>query len=300
MMGQLRHALRAYLAEGHGPAAALSRLDTLVDRSGPGTLATVAVAAYDPDTGELEYASAGHPPPLVVSPQGASRFLEHPLGMPVGVMPDADFQSRTTTLAPGSLLLLFTDGLVEDRELPIGEGLEQLRRSVGPDPDLERWLEGVVERMTARRSVDDDVAALALLVEGHAGGLLLRRQAIAPEVAEVRRAVRRGLEAAGLSGETVDDIVLAASEAAGNIVRHAYDGGPGVIEVRVEITPDQVVLVARDEGRWRSTSDQGRRGFQIMEGIMDSVDVDAGANGTTVRMTKASGIRRQERPEPSA
>ena len=212
--------------------------------------------------------------------------------MPVGVMPDADFQSRTTTLAPGSLLLLFTDGLVEDRELPIGDGLEQLRRSVGPDPDLERWLEGVVERMTARRSVDDDVAALALLVEGHAGGLLLRRQAIAPEVAEVRRAVRRGLEAAGLSGETVDDIVLAASEAAGNIVRHAYDGGPGVIEVRVEITPDQVVLAARDEGLAGIRPTRAGAAFRSCEGVMDEVTVDAGAKGTTVRMTKALGIRR--------
>ena len=126
MMGQLRHALRAYLVEGHAPAAALAQLDALVESSGPGTLATVACAAYDPATGKLEYASAGHPPPLVVPPHGPARFLEYPLGMPVGVLPDAEFQSRTTTLAPGSLLLLFTDGLVETAQRDISLGMDKL------------------------------------------------------------------------------------------------------------------------------------------------------------------------------
>jgi serine phosphatase RsbU (regulator of sigma subunit)/DNA-binding response OmpR family regulator/anti-sigma regulatory factor (Ser/Thr protein kinase) len=292
MMGSLRNALRAYLAEGHDPSAALARLDALVERSGPGTLATVACVAYDPRTGELEYASAGHPPPLLVPPDGPSRFLDHPLGLPIGVLPDATFEERRVTLEPGSTLLLFTDGLVEDRDLPIGDGLERLREAVATDPDLDRWLEGVVERMTARRSVDDDVAAVALQVEITAGGLLLRRGAAATELAPMRGAVREALEAAGLDGTLVDDVVLAASEAAGNVVRHAYGGAPGLLEVAMKIDADTVELTVRDQGTWRESTRPGRRGLEIMRGVMDTLDVQTGKGGTTVRMMR--------RPTPDA
>jgi serine phosphatase RsbU (regulator of sigma subunit)/DNA-binding response OmpR family regulator/anti-sigma regulatory factor (Ser/Thr protein kinase) len=287
MMGQLRHSLRAYLAEGHDPASALARLDALIERSGPGTLATVACVAYHPRTGELEYASAGHPPPLLIPPDGPSRFLEHPLGLPIGVIPDATFERRRITLAPGSTLLLFTDGLVEDRDLPIGDGLERLREAIGTDPDLDRWLEGIVERMTARRSVDDDVAAVALQVEVNASGLRLRRQAIATELAAMRNEVRDAMKAAGMNGTVVDDIVLATSEAAGNVVRHAYGGAPGLLEVAMTIGDERVDLRVRDEGAWRESNRPGRRGMEIMRGVMDTVDVDTGRAGTTVRMTRA-------------
>ena len=283
---QLRHALRAYLAEGHDPAAALTRLDALVERSGPGTLATVACVAYDPHTGGLEYASAGHPPPLLIPPDGPSQYLDHPLGLPIGVLPDATFDRRRITLAPGSILLLFTDGLVEDRELPIGDGLERLREAVGTDPDLDRWLEGVVERMTARRSVDDDVAAVALQVVVTADGLWLRRQALASELATIRGEVRDALEAASMEGTIVDDIVLSASEAAGNVVRHAYGGAPGLVEVAMTIADDRVELTVRDHGAWRESNRPGRRGVEIMRGVMDAVDIDTGRAGTIVRMTK--------------
>jgi len=287
MMGQLRHSLRAYLAEGHDPASALARLDALIERSGPGTLATVACVAYHPRTGELEYASAGHPPPLLIPPDGPSRFLEHPLGLPIGVIPDATFERRRITLAPGSTLLLFTDGLVEDRDLPIGDGLERLREAIGTDPDLDRWLEGIVERMTARRSVDDDVAAVALQVEVNASGLRLRRQAIATELAAMRNEVRDAMKAAGMNGTVVDDIVLATSEAAGNVVRHAYGGAPGLLEVAMTIGDERVDLRVCDEGAWRESNRPGRRGMEIMRGVMDTVDVDTGRAGTTVRMTRA-------------
>jgi serine phosphatase RsbU (regulator of sigma subunit)/DNA-binding response OmpR family regulator/anti-sigma regulatory factor (Ser/Thr protein kinase) len=286
MMGRLRHALHAYLAEGHGPATALQRLDALVEQSGPGTLATVACACYDPATGALEHASAGHPPPLVAAPGRAPEFLEHPLGLPIGVMPDASFEERRVVLAPGTIVLLFTDGLVEDRELPIGEGLEQLRAGVTPDPDLERWIEGTVERMTAGRTVDDDVAALAVQVEVTPEGLFLRRRAAATELAGIRRAVRAALSAAGIEGEIVDDLVLAASEAGGNVVRHAYAGAPGTLEVAMAVRAEGVDLVVRDEGRWREAAKEGRRGLEIMRAVMDSVDVETGESGTTVRMSK--------------
>jgi serine phosphatase RsbU (regulator of sigma subunit)/DNA-binding response OmpR family regulator/anti-sigma regulatory factor (Ser/Thr protein kinase) len=287
MMGQLRHALRAYLAEGHQPAEALARLDALIERAEPGTLATVACIVYDPASGAVEYANAGHPPPLLVPPEGRSRFLEHPLGLPIGVLPEAGFEQRRVMLTPGSILLLFTDGLVEDRELPIGEGLERLRDAISADPDLERWLEGVVERMTARREVDDDVAAVALQVEVNAEGLMLRRTSAATELSGVRHAVRDALSAAGLEGAEVDDIVLAVSEAAGNVVRHAYGGGLGLMEVQMTIEPDKVELTVRDEGRWREADEKGRRGLEIMRGMMDRVELKTDEHGTTVRMTKS-------------
>ncbi|MFL5836081.1 MAG: SpoIIE family protein phosphatase [Solirubrobacteraceae bacterium] len=286
MMGRLRHALHAYLAEGHGPAAALARLDALVEQSGPGTLATVACACYDPTTGALEHASAGHPPPLMAAPGQTPEFIEHPLGLPIGVMPDATVEQRRLVVAPGTIVLLFTDGLVEDRELPIGEGLERLRAGLTSDPDLERWLEGTVERMTAGRTVDDDVAALAIQVEVTPAGLLLRRQAVATELAGIRDAVRSSLSAAGIAGPVVDDLVLAASEASGNVVRHAYAGAPGPLEVRMAVGPKGVDLVVRDEGRWREPADQGRHGVDIMRAVMDTFDIATGDSGTTVRMSK--------------
>jgi serine phosphatase RsbU (regulator of sigma subunit)/DNA-binding response OmpR family regulator/anti-sigma regulatory factor (Ser/Thr protein kinase) len=286
MMGRLRHALHAYLAEGHGPAAALARLDALVEQSGPGTLATVACACYDPTTGALEHASAGHPPPLLAAPGQAPEFIEHPLGLPIGVMPDATFEQRRLVVAPGTIVLLFTDGLVEDRELPIGEGLERLRAGLTSDPDLERWLEGTVERMTVGRTVDDDVAALAIQVEITPAGLLLRRRSVATELAAIRGAVRSVLSAAGIVGGVVDDLVLAASEAGSNVVRHAYAGAPGPLEIRMAVRPKGVDLVVRDEGRWREPTDQGRHGLDIMRAVMDTVDIDTGDSGTTVRMSK--------------
>ncbi|MFL5973701.1 MAG: SpoIIE family protein phosphatase [Solirubrobacterales bacterium] len=286
MMGRLRHALHAYLAEGHGPAAALARLDALVEQSGPGTLATVACACYDPTTGALEHASAGHPPPLMAAPGQTPEFIEHPLGLPIGVMPDATVEQRRLVVAPGTIVLLFTDGLVEDRELPIGEGLERLRAGLTSDLDLERWLEGTVERMTAGRTVDDDVAALAIQVEVTPAGLLLRRQAVATELAGIRDAVRSSLSAAGIAGPVVDDLVLAASEASGNVVRHAYAGAPGPLEVRMAVGPKGVDLVVRDEGRWREPADQGRHGVDIMRAVMDTFDIATGDSGTTVRMSK--------------
>ena len=82
-MGQLRDAMRAYLLEGYGPADALSRVNRLLLTLGGG-FATIACALVDLRTGELRYAKAGHPPPLVVGPDGSTRFLDAGLAPPIG------------------------------------------------------------------------------------------------------------------------------------------------------------------------------------------------------------------------
>jgi anti-sigma regulatory factor (Ser/Thr protein kinase) len=218
----------------------------------------------------------------VVAPDGSSRFLEHPLGLPIGVLPDVRFDECRTMLAPGSILLLYTDGLVEDRELPLDEGLERLREAMPG----ERWIEGLVERMTARREVDDDVAALALQVEVDAAGLFLRRPSLATELVGIREAVRDALAAAGIGGPVVDDLVLAASEAAGNVVRHAYGGEPGPVEVTMQREADTVRLTIRDQGSWKHSSTKGRRGLEIMQAVTDEATIQKHKTGTTVTLER--------------
>jgi anti-sigma regulatory factor (Ser/Thr protein kinase) len=109
---------------------------------------------------------------------------------------------------------------------------------------------------------------------------------VATELAGIRGAVRSALSAAGIVGEVVDDLVLAASEAGSNVVRHAYAGAPGPLEVRLAVRPKGVDLVVRDEGRWREPADQGRHGLDVMRAVMDTVDIDTGDSGTTARMSK--------------
>ena len=137
-----------------------------------------------------------------------------------------------------------------------------------------------------RHPAADDVAALAIRVEVTPGGLFLRRRAAAIELAGVRGGVRAALSAAGIEGEIVGDLVLAASEASGNVVRHAYAGAPGTLEVEMAVHAERVDLVVRDAGRWREAVEDARHGLRIMHAVMNSVDVECDESGTTVRMRK--------------
>lgn len=124
-MGQLRTALAAYLLEGHGPAAALERLDRLAMRI-PGALAsTAAVVILDLVTGDLCWARAGHLPPLLVETEDI-RFLTEGASGPLGVHHAPPFSEAATPVEPGTCLLLYTDGLIERRGQVIDEGLDHL------------------------------------------------------------------------------------------------------------------------------------------------------------------------------
>ena len=124
-MGQVRTALAALADHAAGPGELLERLDGFLARSGTTDFATVCYAIIDPATGALEYASAGHPPMLVVSPAGETRWLDRALGSPLRRRPRARPQ-ESTLLEPGSLLVLYSDGLVERRKERIEDGLERL------------------------------------------------------------------------------------------------------------------------------------------------------------------------------
>ncbi|KUM94074.1 ATPase [Streptomyces cellostaticus] len=171
-MGRLRTAVRT-LADVDLPAdELLTHLDDLVLRlaadegsadpaaetaGGIGT--TCLYAVYDPVSRRCTLARAGHPPPAVVTPDGAVRFLDVPAGPPLG-LGGLPFEAFETELPEGSLLALYTDGLLEARDHDIDEALDKLFAALGrPAPTLDSVCDRVLTELLSHRP-DDDIALL--------------------------------------------------------------------------------------------------------------------------------------------
>ncbi|MFC1403244.1 MULTISPECIES: GAF domain-containing SpoIIE family protein phosphatase [Streptacidiphilus] len=165
-MGQLRTALHSYaLIDGENPAAVLGDLNALIGDMELSDLATAAYLVLDPLRHQLHLASAGHCPPLLLDHNGA-RYLESGQGPPLGVQDAWHADNGTIRLEPGSLLILYTDGLVERRGEDLDTGLERLRQCALTAPgDLgelcAHLLDGCVGNAV---ETEDDVAILAVRV----------------------------------------------------------------------------------------------------------------------------------------
>ncbi|MDX3074137.1 SpoIIE family protein phosphatase [Streptomyces sp. MI02-7b] len=170
-MGRLRTVVRTLADGALSPPEVLAGLDRLVvdmtkdhpDDTGftsPVMGATCVYAVYDPCTRHCTIASAGHPPPAIVSPGGDVAFADVPAGAPIGLGLGA-YESLDTELAEGSLIALYTDGLIERRGSDIDQGLERLRGALAfPAPDLDSLCSAVIETVVARTPSDDDIALL--------------------------------------------------------------------------------------------------------------------------------------------
>ncbi|HEX9968879.1 MAG TPA: GAF domain-containing SpoIIE family protein phosphatase, partial [Acidimicrobiales bacterium] len=164
LMGQLRNALRAYALDGLGPALLMARLNALLTELGTNDqMATLVYAVYDAETATLELTNAGHPPPLLMQPDGIAAFVEGGAGVPLGAMPNARYTQVTIPLAHGASFLLYTDGLVENRQASLEQGLEVLRQALVDGPEtLAALCDHVLLRSLGDRGNEDDVALLAL------------------------------------------------------------------------------------------------------------------------------------------
>ena len=105
-------------------------------------MATVLLAVIDPAAATVDYASAGHPPPLVVAPGGEASFLGGGRGVPLGALERAPYTTATAQLEPGSTLLFYTDGLIEQRGEHPDEGLERLRSAAFEGP--QTWARSAI------------------------------------------------------------------------------------------------------------------------------------------------------------
>ncbi|MFB6394271.1 SpoIIE family protein phosphatase [Polymorphospora lycopeni] len=289
-MGQLRNALRAYMLEGFDPGAALTRLNRLVGTVGRRSFASVVCVRFDPVTGRLRYASAGHPPPALIEPDGTARFLyTRALGPPVGALPDAEYATVDGQLDPGARILLYTDGLVEDRRQGIDDSLAQLLTDAArPTDHVDDLVNAMVGRV-AGRPRRDDVAVLALEA-AEPDRLVLRLAADPARLSVLRRRLENFLTGHGAPENDVFDLVVAVSEAAANAMEHPVGPAEETISIEVTIGRDEVAAVVRDSGRWRESDGAGFRGRGLaLIGALAELTVHRSDSGTTVTVRRRLG-----------
>ncbi len=274
-MGRLRTAVHNFTALDLPPDELLGLLDELVgridqdeaadDSTAPVTGATCLYAIYDPVAGSCVMARAGHPPPALIRPDGTVEFPEVPAGPPLG-LGGLPFETTELRLAEGSRLVLYTDGLVEDRMHDIDVGLEQLRRALetaGETP--EETCRTVLDARLPDRPGDD----IALLVA--------RTRTLGPDqvaewdvpndpaaVGEVRSQVTRRLGEWGL-----DELVFTTELILSELVTNAIRYGGETVHVRV-VRDRSLICEVFDSSstsphlRYAAMTDEGGRGLFLV------------------------------------
>ncbi|MEV5342516.1 SpoIIE family protein phosphatase [Streptomyces sp. NPDC052676] len=310
-MGRLRTAVLNFSSLDLAPDELLSHLDemvTLLDArtssnshtdGAPVTGATCLYAIYDPVAGRCTLSRAGHVAPAVVDPHGRVTFPDLPLSPPLGVG-GHPFEAGELDLPEGSRLVLFTDGLVEDRGRDIDEGLRMLRSAVaGPDRTPEETCRTVMDTMLPGHPSDD----VALLV---ARTRLLDPSRVAAwdvpfdvtAVSRIRTEVSRRLDDWGLE-ESSFTTELVLSELLTNAIRY------GAPPVRVRMLLGHTLVVEVSDGsntsprlRRAATTDEGGRGLFLVSQFADRWGTRYAAKGKVIWAEQTLG--RTAEPDPAA
>jgi serine phosphatase RsbU (regulator of sigma subunit)/anti-sigma regulatory factor (Ser/Thr protein kinase) len=289
VMGQVRSACRALLFENPSPAAALAGMDRFAARL-PGAQCTTAVCAVlKVDTGELEYSSAGHPPPILVHADGTTRMLEGGHTIALGIRSEWSRPQAHVTIPARATLMLYTDGLVERRRTPLEDGISRAAAQVrgGSGTDLDDLADQMMSHLAPSGGYQDDVV---LLLYRHPAPLQLEFPADLSQLAPTRTALRTWLTRARVDPAKTMDVLVAAGEAVANAIEHGHRHTPyGTISLGATVLIDRVRLTITDTGTWKPpepNNDERRgRGIILMRGLMEEVTIDPAGAGTTVRLS---------------
>ena len=297
VMGQLRAAVRSYSLEGHPPAALLSRLDLVVGTLEENLLVTALYGEWDPHRGTVVVSCAGHMPPVVRRPGEPPEFLELDPGLPLGVGVQ-DYVETEVHLPAGSLLLAFTDGLVEGPDLAVQDGMTQLLDAMhgteGAMAACDAAL-GALRPLGGTRKYDDDTALLALVATPTAfervpasdgdNVVMVELPADTASPARARALVSDVLHRWQLA-ELEEAATLLVSELVTNGVRHA---GTGMRLVLTRQTSTQIRVAVTDKApaadvrpRESDNAAEGGRGLFLVEHLSTGWGSVADGAGKTV------------------
>ncbi|MFH9991045.1 SpoIIE family protein phosphatase [Streptomyces luteogriseus] len=279
-MGRLRTAARSFAELDFPPEEVLTHLDNLVGRldrddpdgKGAGVIgATCLYAVYDPTVQRCLMARAGHPPPALVRPDGTVTYPDLPAGPPLG-LGGLPFDAVEVDLPAGSQLVLYTDGLIEDRHRDVDLVLEQLRAALAhPERAPEETCQAVLDTV-APAHPHDDIALLVARVHALDPGRIATWELAADPalVGEVRAAALRWLSGWGLD-ETAFAAELILSELITNAIRHGAD------PIRVRLLYGRTLICEVSDAsntaphlRRAASTDEGGRGLFLVAQLSQS------------------------------
>ncbi|MEV7431051.1 SpoIIE family protein phosphatase [Nocardioides sp. NPDC092400] len=300
-MGELRALFEERARLDGDIEAALELLDSRARRVPPARAATVCAAVLDPQTGELVYCTAGHPPPMVVSPSGETTFLPSSGAGPLAS--GLPFDLAEHQLEEGDVLVMYSDGIVERPGRTVAQCTvdlaEVVREAVLAGPDLERIDERVpericresIERLAGSTGVADDVTVLAAELVEPMPDLELTYPAMPDTPRVVRAELAEWLDE--LQVGPLDEVALqhAVGEVVTNACEHAYSAATRRTEAVVELVAHlddegYVEVTVRDNGTWRVPGAPGSRGrgLAMARGFTDEFEIEHGEQGTTARL----------------
>jgi serine phosphatase RsbU (regulator of sigma subunit)/anti-sigma regulatory factor (Ser/Thr protein kinase) len=289
-MAQLRNALRAFALDQMKPSSTMNRLNRLAEELPESAFATVVYAVVDPVSHLCRFTSAGHPPPLVVYPDGVARFLEGGRGVPLGTAPETTYTQDAVEMPFGATLVLYTDGLIERRGESIDDSLRRLREAALAAPsDPEGLVEHILTELVGTSERRDDIAILVMRLLG-AGSqpLHLRLPSQIDSLDVMREALRLWLEQAPANESDAQEIVLATWEACANAVEHARDPVEDYFSVDVTLDDHTIRVTVVDSGGWAPAIERSNRGLglTLIHALMSAVDIDTSGKGTRITLVK--------------
>ena len=296
-MAQVRNAVRVLASIDPSPSAVIAGLDRLAEDLEEDQLVTLVYVLLDPVTGTARMSRVGHLPPLLVSPHHAAVLLDGGGSPPLGV-PDADRCEHTVHIPPGSVLLLFTDGLVEDRRTGLDVGLPALMTAgqvlIERHLDVEQLADAVLAAGGPNSVRPDDTCLLVVRRDGGTAAdppeqHLDSEIVLSPDPGSTSVARRFVLDALAAGdrtrlGERLDDLVLLCSELVTNALVHA----DGPCRVRLRDRRGRVRLEVHDPSprlpvqRTPDPTATNGRGMALVAALADDWGVDEGRGGKSV------------------
>jgi PAS domain S-box-containing protein len=289
VMGQLRSSARALLLTGAEPARLLEELDSVAKLIPDAFCTTVFLAVLDTESGEFCYSCAGHLPAVLAVPQSAPTLLADARSVPLVVQRKDSRPQSSVILPPGSTLMLYTDGLVERRDVSLDDGIARLSATVasGLHLTVDAIADAALSEMAPTGGYDDDIA-IVVYRRPHAP-LTIDRVVTVEQLSDIRHRIAAWMRLAAVPDERVADIVLAVNEACANCVEHGYRGRkPGKVRVEGENDGAQLHLRVTDNGSWKpAPADPGvrGRGLLLIRAVSDWLEMECTASGTTVDMS---------------
>ncbi len=289
VMSEIRAATRAYALIDPDPSVVLERLNRLVAYLPVADqVVTMLYGLVDPARTTFTYATAGHPPPLLISPSGRPAVLDEPTGPALGVG-SFEWQSSTVSLQDGMTVLVYSDGLVESREQDLFAGIDLLRDRVAelaPRRRNPRELCARLSDLMESQHAEDDVTILAVTAAPDQTRATMELPGDPSAARQARQFVASVLQEWSVDEDTVDNAELCVSELVTNAVIHSGTTS----SVTVQADREYVLVIVQDRGGRGAVrrpeeldpESVSGRGLTLVDALASAWSAEHSTDGTTV------------------